>query len=136
MSARRRKVQGAISGLAVGVLILRLLLAAIPMPSPAAASELTLIPICTAAGLKWIHFDSKGPIKPAQTAAIDCPLCVAAHGFSLLVTVVALPLPSQAIGTVAPAFHRDAPVLRIAARPPPCRAPPLLSDSETEPRSL
>lgn len=135
MSVRRREIRGAISGLTLGVLILRLLLAAMPMPSPTAASELTLIPICTGAGLKWIHFNSETPVKPAK-AGIDCPLCVAAHGFALLMTVVALPLPLQAFDTTIGVFHRDAPLLRIAARPPPSRAPPLLSTSETETPNL
>lgn len=126
---RRRAKRAAINGLVLAAFAIRLMLAAMPMPSPAAVAGATLIPICTAEGLKWLRFDPGAPIKPAK-ASIDCPLCVAAQGFLLLVPIAVLPLPRQAIVVAEYAFHREAPRLRIAARPPPSRAPPFLSARE------
>lgn len=128
---RRRMRQATINGLVLTAFVIRLMLAAMPMPSPAAISGATLIPICTAEGLKWLRFDPGAPIKPAK-ASIDCPLCVAAQGFLLLVPLAVLPLPRQAIVVAEYAFHREAPRLRLAARPPPSRAPPFLSAREIE----
>lgn len=128
---RRRMRQATINGLVLAAFVIRLMLAAMPMPSPGAISGATLIPICTAEGLKWLRFDPGAPIKPAK-ASIDCPLCVAAQGFLLLVPLAVLPLPRQAIVVAKYAFHREAPRLRIAARPPPSRAPPVLSAREIE----
>lgn len=128
---RVRIRRATISTLVLGVFVIRLMLAAMPMPSPAAAPGVTLIPICTAEGLKWLRFDPGQPVKPSTKAVVDCPLCVAAQGLVLLVPMAVLPLPGQAIVVAEYAFHREAPRLRIAARPPPSRAPPLLSARET-----
>lgn len=128
---RPRARRAAISALVLSALIIRLMLAATPMPSPGASSGTTLIPICTAEGLKWLPFSPGIPVKPAK-ASLDCPLCMAAQGLVLLVPLAILPLPRQAIFFPAYAFHREAPRLRLAARPPPSRGPPVLSARETE----
>jgi Protein of unknown function (DUF2946). len=122
--------RAAISALVLSAFVIRLMLAAVPMSSPAAAPGATLIPICTAEGLKWLPFNPGGPVKPAKTG-LDCPLCMAAQGLLLLVPLAVLPLPRQTVVVAEHAFHREAPRLRLAARPPPSRAPPLLSASET-----
>ncbi len=124
-----------IHALVMSAFVIRLMLAAVPMPSPTAAPGTTLIPICTAEGLKWLQFSPETPVKPVKVS-IGCPLCLAAQGLSLLVPMAVLPLPRQAIVAAEYAFHREAPRLRIAARPPPSRAPPFLSANEAETRSL
>ncbi len=121
-----------ISAITLGMFVFRLMLAAIPMPPPATAADSLLVPICTGDGLKWLKIDPDAPAQPAK-ASIDCPLCVAAHGLAMApLQAIVLPLPAERPHPPVLAFHRQAPVLRIAARPPPSRAPPLLSARETE----
>lgn len=123
--------RAAISAITLGMFVFRLMLAAIPMAPPPAAADAVLVPICTADGLKWLKIDPDAPAQPSQ-ASIDCPLCLAAHGLAMVpLSILVLPLPAERPHPPALAFHREAPILRIAARPPPSRGPPLLSMSET-----
>lgn len=62
---------------------------------------------------------------------LDCSLCRITHGFVVLPAVPELCLPVEFSFAAGFAFHREAPSLRLAARPPPSRGPPLLSSRET-----
>lgn len=118
-----------VGALTLAALLLRLVLTAMPMP--VATSAGMLVPICTAMGLQWRKLDlPKAPAEPAKKWGLDCPLCRITHGFVVLPAVPELCLPVEFSLTAGFAFHREAPSLRLAARPPPSRAPPLLSSRE------
>lgn len=127
---RGEVTRATISALVVLAFVSRLMLAAIPMPSAMSAPVLpsaTLVPICTAEGLKWLLRDAQHPSTPAK-GGIDCPLCalcMAAHGLQAVLPAAAAPIPVAITHAGSAVFHRSAPVLRIAARPPPSRGPPL-----------
>lgn len=131
------RVTRAIVGvLAIFSLVLRVVLAAIPMPASITVGAAALVPVCTAYGVKWVNPDPEAPVKPANTS-VDCPLCIAAHGLTLLVPLSDLPQPITVMAAATVAFFREAPTLRIAARPPPSRGPPpLLSANEPRIESL
>ncbi|MBL8666761.1 MAG: DUF2946 family protein [Rhodospirillales bacterium] len=119
-----------VSALTLVAFILRLMLMAMPMPEATAAGM--LVPICTATGLQSRTLDlPKAPAEPAKKGGIDCPLCRIPQGLPVLPALVELPVPVAVAGTAAFSFHRAAPTLRLAARPPPSRGPPLLSSRET-----
>ena len=83
-------------------------------------------------GLQWRKFDlPKAPAEPAKKWGLDCPLCRIAHGFVVLPGVAELSLPVEFSFAAGFAFHREAPSIRLAARPPPSRGPALLSSRET-----
>lgn len=130
-SPDRRSRRSFLATFTVLALVLRLVLAATPMSMPEASGGGTLLPICTAEGLKWVSVDPDAP-APASKPAPSCPFCFAALGFvAALAPSVDTPVAAPVLSGETPSFHRDAPVLRVAARPPPGRGPPDLSNSET-----
>ena len=97
----------------------------------AATAAGMLVPICTATGLQWRKLDlPQAPAEPAKKWGPDCPLCRISPGFVVLPAVAQLSLPVEVSCAAGFAFHREAPSLRLAARPPPSRGPPLLSSRE------
>jgi hypothetical protein len=119
-----------VATLVVVVFLVRLFGAAllISLASPAAGTS--WIPICTADGLKWIELDQSGkPVSDEPPPDRPCPFCTAgANGSSFLLPAAPwLLVPAIAIAVVKPAWSDRAPGLRLAARPPPSRAPPARS---------
>ncbi len=124
--ATGRRVIGAITALCFVFKILAILL----VQPFAMANEGTWVPICTAQGLKWIEFDSDG--KPASGTPLPdrpCPFCLAGTASLpfLLPAAPRLAVPRFRVVTPAQPWAHRAPDLCLAARPPPSRAPPLLS---------
>lgn len=134
-SLTAHQIRSIVATIAVLGFVFRLVLAAVPMPPPSAQAGIARVPVCTVNGVKWVDVDPGAP-KPASQAGSKCPMCLAAQGFALAVAVVAMPQPLLGTRSTPTAFHREAPVLRIAARPPPSRAPPSPSRSEAHVRTL
>lgn len=134
-AASFRPARAVVATLSLLLFFLRITLAAPSLPQPAVDGYVNLIPICTGDGIKWIALDRNAP-EPIKQASVHCPLCLAAHDVALLPTLDRAPRLIATTHGILPAFYRDAPVLRIAARPPPGRGPPTLSISEPLIRSL
>jgi hypothetical protein len=126
-----------VAALCVALLVLQVLAAALPPPgfsraTATAAAGVGLVPVCTVEGLRLVAYPGASDETDGSgdgRAVPRCPLCLVAAAMVLALPCAdaALTLPAPALQPVALAalWTTQAPVLRLASRPPPGRAPPL-----------